>query len=281
MQNELAKSGRPQQKLKALLRTLCSGSLSPRACFAGPTALPTTLQHQPLASRSSSAVMHWMDVLKHGGSTPSFDVLAKTKEYANGATYDAGNDYLADDYVFRGSVVGPIRKQDVIDTQKGFNLREAYPDLDRGVFGFTIDPNNPYRCFFFERWTGTNKVGVKLGPISFPPTNNHVECPMHITSVTWNPEGKIMYESISPPLDRFEGNTMGGGAVFGLLVGGGVDGGKGALFGSGAAPGSWPLIWQQQLNQLAGGFFGKAFSDEADIPDWWKSRARGGEPTDM
>ena len=43
-----------------------------------------------------------------------------------------------------------------------------------------------------------------------------------MTSITWNPDGKVVYESISPPVDRFEGNTKGAGAVFGLLAGAGL-----------------------------------------------------------
>ena len=82
-------------------------------------------------TRMSSA--HWMDVLKFGGATPSFDVLERTKEYV-AATADGGGlatDYHAEDYVFRGSIVGPITGVDVAATQKGFNLLGAYPDIDR------------------------------------------------------------------------------------------------------------------------------------------------------
>ena len=44
---------------------------------------------------------------------------------------------------------------DVRETHEGFNLLGAYPDIDRGIFGYTIDPQNPYRCFFFKRWRAT------------------------------------------------------------------------------------------------------------------------------
>jgi hypothetical protein len=112
-----------------------------------------------------------MDFLKFDRS-PSFDVLEKTKEYV-AATASAAADegeylpapetFFADDYVFRGSIVGPISRRDVAETQKSFNLLGAYPDIDRGIFGLTQDPQNPYRVFFFERWTGTNTGSIKIG----------------------------------------------------------------------------------------------------------------------
>ena len=76
----------------------------------------------------------------------------------------------ADDYVFRGSIIGPISGEEVRDTQEGFSIPLAYPDLARGIFGFTIDPENPYRCLFFERWTATNTGAATLGPLKLKPT---------------------------------------------------------------------------------------------------------------
>ena len=87
-----------------------------------------------------------------------------------------------------------------------------------------------------------------------------VENPIHVTSLTWNPEGKITYQCISPPVDRFEGNTKGAGAVFGLLVGAGLDSGPASV----GLPG---LMLQQKLVQRLG-FLGKQWSDEADVPRW-------------
>lgn len=251
------------------------------------------------------------------------------------ATAKAGGlatDWHADDYVFRGSIVGPITGTDVAETQKGFNLLGAYPDIDRGVYGFTLDPQNPYRVFWFERWTGTMTGAIKIGSlITLPPTQRKIETParqlltdgtaarpcsrprpppkaraaraglrsvrlrlgsaawgrppkdeespalshqIHITSVIFNPEGKVIYETISPPVDRFEGNTKGAGAVFGLLAGAGLQ--------LPTAVGDAVLVAQQKLNtNLLRGVFGKTWSNEEDIPAWWKSQARGGEANDM
>lgn len=226
------------------------------------------------AQSSTVQDAHWMDALKFKGSTPEFDVLERTKEYSSKKTYEEVNAYYADDYVFRGSIIGPITSKDTMDTQKGFNIQNAYPDLDRGLFGYTIDPQNPFRCFFFERWTGTHTGEVDIGFAKIPATGNRVETPLHITSIWWNPEGKIIYQSISPPLDRFEGNTKGAGAVFGLLTGTGTESPFPPSVGH-------PFLILQQKFVQSLGIVGKQWSDEEDIPDWWKSKARGADANDM
>ena len=168
---------------------------------------------------------------------------------------------------------GPITNNDLRLAQEGFDYVSAYPDFKREIFGHSIDPQNPYRCFYFERWTGTNTGSLKLGPTTLPPTNNRVEIPIHVSSVTWNPEGKVVYEVISPPVDRFEGNTKGAGAVLGLLAGGGVEQGPSGV-------GATMLIIQQKILQKLG-IFGKQWSEDKDIPSWWKSKARGADPNDI
>ena len=101
-----------------------------------------------------------------------------------------------------------------------------------------------------------------------------VETPIHITSIVWNPQGKILYECISPPVDRFEGNTKGAGAVFGLLAGAGLQ--------LPASMGDSALMLQQRLNtDVLRGVFGKTWSTDAEIPAWWKSKAREADPNDM
>jgi hypothetical protein len=219
---------------------------------------------------------HWMDHLKFGGATPSFDVIEKTTEYnvASQANGGLATDYHASDYIFRGSIVGPITGEDVAETQADFNLLGAYPDIDRGIFGYTLDPKNPFRCLFFERWTGTCTGSIKIGPVALPPTGKQIETPIHVSSVTWNPEGKVVYECISPPVDRFEGNTKGSGAVFGLLSGAGLN--------LPADIGSPFLMFGQRFNtDLLGGALGKTWSSEEKVAPWWKSKSKGADPTDM
>lgn len=215
---------------------------------------------------------HWLDSLRYDGE-PNFDVLQKTIEFASGRDYESVEKFYDDEYVFRGSIVGPITGEEVKRTQKGFQITDAYPDLETRSFGFTIDPDNPYRCYYMERWEGTNTGPLQIGPTTFPPTNNEVQLPTHVMSLNWTPEGKVIYACLSSPLDRWEGTTQGYGAIFGLLTGGGLK------FGS-ISIGDFVLRFQQRFFQEIGGF-GRNWSVEEEIPAWWKSKARGADPNDM
>ena len=81
---------------------MLSITLSAHAFVAAPA---TTLTRDAASPRMTA---HWMDHLKFGGTTPAFDVVEKTKEYVAAAKENRGvaTDYHADDYVFRGSIVG-------------------------------------------------------------------------------------------------------------------------------------------------------------------------------
>jgi hypothetical protein len=104
-----------------------------------------------------------------------------------------------------------------------------------------------------------------------PPTGNIMDGPVHVNTVCWNPEGKIVYEAVGNVVDRHEGNTEGKAAVFGLLHTAGVK-----IPGS---PGSALLRLIQRLGHLDKST-GRSFSVEEDIPAWWKSKSRGADPTD-
>ena len=64
-------------------------------------------------------------------------------------------------------------------------------------------------------------------------------------SITFNPEGKIIYECLTTAVDRFEGNTNGKVTVFGLLETAGV-----SLDNNVGNP---ILIFQQKLNRFLNG----------------------------
>jgi hypothetical protein len=74
-------------------------------------------------------------------------------------------------------------------------------------------------------------------------------------------------------LDHFKGNTKRAGAIYGLLSGAEVDMGN-------ASVGDVKLRLQQRLINAIGSF-GSPWSKDADIPSWWKSKAKGADPNDM
>jgi hypothetical protein len=223
---------------------------------------------------------NFLDFLKWGGSTPTFDVIEKTKQYTSEPGYIAFNlkkiptDWYDDRYVFRGPVVGPINRRDLVFTNDQFGLERSFPDLERQPFGFCIDPENPYRCLFFERWKATHQGTFSLPatPVAVPATRRKSISPAFPFAVTWTPEGKIIYECLTTAVDRFEGNTKGKVAVFGLLETAGI-----SLDNSVGNP--W-LAALQRFNRFLG-TPAQVFSKDEDIPSWWKSSARGAEPNDL
>ena len=230
----------------------------------------------PVPTKVKTAGNFLTDALEYPeGEVPNFDVLAKTIEFATQSDQAERKKLFATDFVFRGSVVGPIIREDILDAQNDFNIKEAYPNLDTRPFGFTVDPDDPFRCYYFERWEGTNTGDLKLGPVKLKATGNDVKVPTHIMSLHYNREGLVRYACLSSPLDRFEGNTGGAGAVFGLLAGGGGLGFLNPVVGDTATR----LF--TRLGHAVGFSKGRAWSKEIDIPRWWASKARGADPNDM
>jgi hypothetical protein len=220
---------------------------------------------------------NWHDYLKFDGATPTFDILEKTKEYTSTAGYksfrlaDIPTEYYADDYVFRGPIVGPINRKELVQTNTLFALKNSFPDLDRRTFGFTVDPENPFRVLYFERWYATNSGDFEVGPLSAPATGKQSVSPAFPFSLVWNPEGKIVFEHLTTAVDRFEGNTKGKVAVFGLLETAGI-----SLNNNIGDP---ILIFQQKFNRFLNAPL-QVFSKDEDVPSWWKSKAKGAEFND-
>ena len=81
-----------------------------------------------------------------------------------------------------------------------------------------------------------------------------------------------MYEHLTTAVDRFEGNTKGKVAVFGLLETAGLP--------LDNTVGNPLLVFQQKLNRWTNGA-AQTYSRPGDVPAWWKSAAVGAEQNDM
>lgn len=163
------------------------------------------LTSTPTTSASSMATNQIFEFLKWGGSQPDFDVLHRTTDYVNQLTVGGkapGNEWYHPDYVLRGPVIGPLTRNDLILSQKGFQYDKAFPDLKIETFGYTIDPENPYRCFYFQRWRGTHSGTLVAGDQAFEATGNCMETPVSVFSVVWTPDQNIIYEQVGAVVDR-------------------------------------------------------------------------------
>lgn len=229
---------------------------------------------QTTSATSPKASSPMFEYLKFDGK-PTFDVMTKTKEYvettgtAPAASYE---DLYHEDYVLRGPVIGPINRKDLAGAQTGLGIREAFPDVNIETFGYTIDPQNPYRCFYFQRWRAKHVNDMDAYGDIYPATGATCETPVSVFSVVWTPDEKIIYEQVGAVVDRFEGNTEGKAAVFGLLHTAGLK--------ISANPGDVVFGLIQRLGHAMGGR-GRSWSREEDIPKWWKSKSRGAGGTDQ
>ncbi|MGK3747173.1 MAG: hypothetical protein ACI8RD_009420 [Bacillariaceae sp.] len=205
---------------------------------------------------------------------PQFDVLANTKTYVESQSTDESfnEDYYAVDYVLRGPVIGPINREDLAKSQKGLGIKAAFPDIKLDTFGYSIDPENPYRCFYFQRWRGTNSEDLDSYGTIYPATGIEMETPVSVFSVVWNPEEKIVYEQVGAVVDRLEGNTEGKAAVFGMLHTAGLK--------LNANPGDKVFGVIQRIGHLVGSM-GRSWSREEELPTWWTSKSRGADATDV
>lgn len=222
----------------------------------------------------------WLDVLKWDGRAPEFDVLAKVQQYTAEPGYKSfnlkqiPNEYYSNEYVFRGPIVGPFNRDDLVATNTAFGLETAFPDLERHSFGFTLDPENPFRCLFFERWkaTHTGTLAIPGIPLECPPSGHRSLSPVMPFSITFDVDGKIMYETLTTAVDRFEGNTKGKVAVFGLLETAGL-----SLDNNIGDP---LLIGQQKWKWVTKGP-AQTYSKPENVPRWWKSKCVAAEKNDM
>lgn len=206
-------------------------------------------------------------------------MIEKTKEYTNQPGYRSFNlkeipsNYYSDDYLFRGPIVGPINRQELVQTNAQFALQESFPDLDRYAFGFTVDPENPFRVLYFERWKATHTGDLNFAAaFTAKATGRKCVQPVMPFSIVWTPDGTIIYEHLTTAVDRFEGNTMGKVAVFGLLETAGISLSNNV--------GDLKLTLQQKFNRFLNGP-AQIYSKPEDVPSWWKSKAVGAEPNDM
>ena len=81
-------------------------------------------------------------------------MIDKTHHFISTAFGSKEPDVLADDFQFIFPVVGPLSKAEFCKIFGGFQLDKAFPpDDDRkdNYFGFTIDPIEPNRVWFFAR----------------------------------------------------------------------------------------------------------------------------------
>jgi hypothetical protein len=207
----------------------------------------------------------------------STDVIEAAKKVMDNQGYfdplDAS--LFAEDFIFRGPVIGPLNKKDYTEVLEYFSIYKAFPDIDPNCFGFTVDPEDPYRVWFFLRATGTyqNPLGGPLGKI-IKPDNQRYRGSLETWSLTFDENLKCRLMTAGYVSDRFDEKTTtnGVGLSFGVLetLGLSIPSGTGNIILRLIQAVNGPLV------QL--GLSPKAVSDPNEIPEWWTNKKRGADP---
>ena len=77
---------------------------------------------------------------------------------------------LASNFEFCAPVVGPLQKDEYINSLKNFDLLQAFPDMNNRFYNIHVDPFEPNRVWWFTRAKATH-TGPLLGK---PATNKKI-----------------------------------------------------------------------------------------------------------
>jgi len=116
-------------------------------------------------------------------------MIATTKEFLYHNTGIAKPSLLANDFKFRGPVVGPLAKEAYLKAVGGFDIKEAFPDLNPRFHDFRVC------CQFGNRvWFTSQATGTFLGPFGggiIKPNGKTFSTPPQCCSTTFNEAGEI------------------------------------------------------------------------------------------
>lgn len=152
----------------------------------------------------------------------SKDLINRAKELLNPDVLLGQKDdgvCLADDFEFVAAVVGPIGKDEYLGALANFKLEDSF-DIEPNFFGFSVDPIQRNRVWFFNRQTATHKAAF-LG--AEPKTEgkegeNSLVLPPQCYHIDLDDDLK-MTEFGFYTVDRRQGNTGGLGGAFAYMYG--------------------------------------------------------------
>ena len=247
------------------------------------TSLPSLSCLQQLKSRNIRSVLYAADISSATTTTertatdlPTEAQIIEAAKYfmENGTGYFNPYDptLFAEDFIFRGPVIGPLNKVDYEQVLEYFSIYKAFPDINPNCFGYSIDPDNPLRVWFQLRASGTytKPLGGPVGKI-IKPNGTKYRGSTETWSLTFDRTLKARYLSAGYVSDRFEeqSTTDGIGLSFGILKT------LGLSLPSGVGNPVLELIQAVNDPLVNLGISPKAMSKEEDVPSWWKSGKRG------
>mmetsp|Transcript_35955 Transcript_35955/g.52803 ORF Transcript_35955/g.52803 Transcript_35955/m.52803 type:complete len:235 (-) Transcript_35955:261-965(-) len=123
---------------------------------------------------------------------------------------------LATDFEFVAAVVGPIGREEYLDALGGFKLEESF-DIEQNTFGFTVDPLQPNRVWWYGRQIST-QIAPFMGAEPSADSSTELTLPPQSFHMDFNEDG-LVKEFGFYTVDRRQGNTGGLGGAFGYFYG--------------------------------------------------------------
>jgi len=181
------------------------------------------------------------------GFSPA-QLIEKTKTFVSKEVkFGSKNpDVLAEDFQFIFPIVGPLTKVEFTTVFSSFKVDDAFPNSKNNFFGFTVDPVEPNRVWYFSRAVLKHEGTLKFGKLELPATNKTVIHTPQAFSVSYDGEGKIYKFTGGYPIDKTVGNAGGLGGVLGMIY---AIGGKLPL-GPEAKPWKPSLQWEAYAKRL-------------------------------
>lgn len=121
---------------------------------------------------------------------------------------------LAPEFVFMGPFVGGaggLPRAAYLEAVGGFDIKQAFPDLEPRFMHFRLDPLDAGRVWFTSQAGGTDKGGF----LGNAPTGKRFETPPQACSIKFNADGQVVKYTIGHVMERSIGNTGGLGGIFG------------------------------------------------------------------
>lgn len=148
------------------------------------------------------------------------DLLEKTKtflEEATGFWSPFQREWYADDYVFRGQVIGPFNLNDEEQVLSTAGPYMGFPDINPGVHSCWLDVSVD-RLVYCVLYPSGKHTKDWHGPTGLIKASNHsIQSSGEVWSVLWDDQGKVKHQTVGHPINVLRGNTCGFGAAFGAM----------------------------------------------------------------
>ena len=128
-----------------------------------------------------------------------------------------GGACLAPDFEFVAAVVGPIPREEYLEALNSFQLETSF-SIASNFFGFTVDPIQTNRVWFFSRQVAKHIAPFMGAQPRHTKDDGVLTLPPQVMHMDFNADG-LVKEFGFYTVDRRQGNTGGLGGAFGYFYG--------------------------------------------------------------